>query len=74
MTPSDAIRAPCPNCSQPIMITVLPTGGIELRRIRTADPPHLTTFSGNTCPECGTMTVVTEGCQLCRDCGWSKCG
>ncbi len=26
------------------------------------------------CPECGQEVVVSEGCVLCRSCGWAKCG
>lgn len=26
------------------------------------------------CPECGAYLDHTEGCQLCRCCGWSVCG
>lgn len=25
------------------------------------------------CPECGGVMVYTEGCMICRDCGYSKC-
>jgi ribonucleoside-diphosphate reductase alpha chain len=29
--------------------------------------------SRETCPECGTVLVVQEGCQKCEGCGFSKC-
>lgn len=29
--------------------------------------------SHETCPECGTVLVVQEGCQKCDGCGFSKC-
>jgi len=25
------------------------------------------------CPECGAPLVFQGGCQICKDCGWSKC-
>ena len=25
------------------------------------------------CPECGSSTVLKEGCESCESCGWSKC-
>jgi len=25
------------------------------------------------CPECQGMLVFEEGCEVCRDCGYSKC-
>ena len=25
------------------------------------------------CPECGEMLTFSEGCAICRDCGYSKC-
>ena len=31
-------------------------------------------WSGNCCPECGTIMIFQEGCLLCRSCGYSKCG
>ncbi|MCL2389907.1 MAG: vitamin B12-dependent ribonucleotide reductase [Endomicrobia bacterium] len=32
-------------------------------------------FSGSCpqCPECGEMLTFSEGCVVCRDCGYSKC-
>ena len=25
------------------------------------------------CPECGEPLVFEEGCNICKNCGWSKC-
>ncbi|MEX2158986.1 MAG: vitamin B12-dependent ribonucleotide reductase [Dehalococcoidia bacterium] len=30
--------------------------------------------TGLSCPECGTELVATEGCLVCRGCGYTKCG
>ena len=27
-----------------------------------------------TCPECGNELVFEGGCNICKNCGWSKCG
>lgn len=27
----------------------------------------------NCCPECGEPLVFEEGCNICKNCGWSKC-
>ena len=27
-----------------------------------------------TCPECGNELVFEGGCNVCKNCGWSKCG
>lgn len=32
-----------------------------------------TNNSLNSCPECSTELVYTEGCYTCKDCGWGKC-
>gem|GEM_PF-6041102 len=29
--------------------------------------------AGRSCPECGAALVRTEGCMLCRCCGYSPC-
>lgn len=26
-----------------------------------------------TCPDCGTEIIFEEGCNVCKNCGWSKC-
>lgn len=28
----------------------------------------------STCPKCGGDMIFQEGCILCKDCGWSRCG
>ncbi|MCK5043944.1 ribonucleotide-diphosphate reductase subunit alpha, partial [Candidatus Pacearchaeota archaeon] len=29
--------------------------------------------SGNLCPDCGALLIFSEGCEKCRECGFSKC-
>ena len=31
-------------------------------------------MSGVGCPDCGTVLIYTEGCLMCRYCGYNKCG
>ena len=30
-------------------------------------------ISENACPECGSQLINTGGCNICQNCGWSKC-
>lgn len=30
--------------------------------------------SNNACPECGATLIAEGGCNICKACGWSKCG
>ena len=30
-------------------------------------------LSGNMCPDCGNITEMAEGCEVCRACGFTKC-
>lgn len=38
----------------------------------TVDAP-CTECSGATCPECGDQLIFEGGCNICKNCGWSKC-
>jgi ribonucleoside-diphosphate reductase alpha chain len=39
-----------------------------------ADAAKIIEEGGNPeCPECGGMLQLSEGCQTCPECGWSKC-
>lgn len=31
-------------------------------------------YQNPVCPECGEELVVEGGCNVCKNCGWSKCG
>ena len=34
-----------------------------------------TTLKGIKCPECGSTNMIfKDGCDLCADCGYTKCG
>jgi ribonucleoside-diphosphate reductase alpha chain len=30
--------------------------------------------SNDTCPECGATLIYQNGCKICNQCGYSKCG
>lgn len=30
-------------------------------------------YSGQMCPDCGSLVQIAEGCSKCRACGWSSC-
>lgn len=71
------LRALCPHCMGPIDVRCL-QGNVELRKY--TELPSLTTnktwedvYSGNVCPECGTLMIFQEACELCPSCGRSKC-
>lgn len=39
-----------------------------------ANKTNANSISGMTCPECGGDQLISEsGCEVCRDCGYSKC-
>ena len=38
------------------------------------EPTATKEVSGMGCPDCGSVLYYGEGCLLCRDCGYSKCG
>lgn len=41
--------------------------------IHVAEEQEVFTFNDE-CPECGVKLEQSEGCVVCRNCGWSKCG
>lgn len=71
------MRIPCPNCGENVVVFLgkpPTTGGPPLA---SRPPVHTDSvherYSGDCCPDCGTMLEFTEGCLLCRSCGYSKC-
>ena len=46
------------------------TKKVETNRVK---DPSKTKASGNLCPNCGQSTVMQEGCEVCLNCGHSKC-
>ena len=36
-------------------------------------PAAPATSTGISCPDCGTILVFSEGCMICRNCGYSRC-
>lgn len=39
------------------------------------EPLHLAyDFQKDFCPECGVVLIHEGGCDICKNCGWSKCG
>lgn len=43
---------------------------VESPKTATAD---LNSFKESACPECGEPIVHEGGCDICKNCGWSKC-
>lgn len=41
-----------------------------------AEPVQMINFSvkSDPCPECGQPLIHEGGCDICKNCGWSKCG
>lgn len=35
---------------------------------------HVTATNNAICPDCGSTMHMSEGCQMCLSCGYSKCG
>ena len=55
---------------QPMLIPpheVVESSGVD-------EPITAKEVSGVGCPDCGSVLYYGEGCLLCRDCGYSKCG
>jgi ribonucleoside-diphosphate reductase alpha chain len=55
---------------QPMLIPpheVVESSGVD-------EPIAAKEVSGVGCPDCGSVLYYGEGCLLCRDCGYSKCG
>ena len=52
-------------------------GGVAEPIVQAPSLPVLTNpslSSWGRCPECSGPLIYQEGCQLCRDCGYNKCG
>ncbi len=55
--------------------------GAKGKRRRAKEPGSLSLVPGSSdvstglaCPDCGSVLVFTEGCLVCRSCGYTKCG
>ncbi|AHF79416.1 adenosylcobalamin-dependent ribonucleoside-diphosphate reductase [Thermococcus paralvinellae] len=55
------------------------TNGSSFQLNLTIEVPHQKTRSktseaqSGVCPVCGAKTVFESGCEVCKNCGWSKC-
>ncbi len=38
------------------------------------EPPALKTPTAQKCPDCGQLLKYESGCDICKNCGYSKCG
>ncbi|HEY3358498.1 MAG TPA: adenosylcobalamin-dependent ribonucleoside-diphosphate reductase [Polyangia bacterium] len=38
------------------------------------DAAHVARGDAEPCPDCGAPVAVDQGCRICRECGWSRCG
>lgn len=52
-----------------LQVTPLSQRAYQIERARIAE-----SASDGHCPECGGLLESTEGCELCRQCGHSRCG
>lgn len=46
----------------------------DTRTSTSKDDTVTSNSESNICPECGEILVNSGGCNLCANCGWSKCG
>jgi ribonucleoside-diphosphate reductase alpha chain len=59
--------------AQPALIPpeeVVPSTGVDMFTKKVEDP----VASGVGCPDCGAVLYYGEGCLICRNCGYNKCG
>lgn len=59
----------CPKC--PRVLTSEKELQVHLKYYHTAPASPLAL---EPCPDCGGGVSYQEGCKLCTQCGWSKCG
>jgi ribonucleoside-diphosphate reductase alpha chain len=63
--------------AQPALIPldmVAESTAVDIPEIAPAEKLELAVLSGVTCPDCGGVLFYGEGCLLCRNCGYNKCG
>jgi hypothetical protein len=66
-TPGRAIAFADPDIDNPLALSPMPEGDLDLERIRAA---RIKGYEGDSCAECGNFTLIRNGTCLKRDtCG-----